>query len=265
MSQKPCTIIRDAISIAPFAIESIDSPLIDIYDMKDIKCANPQVIYDEKSLNGARVIARNLNGNICGFTKKLGKGNLIHLGTWLGFDTEGHKPVYEAILNQSNAKLRHAHSGNYHINVRERFTNEGSALLFIGNYYNQEHRGKVNYTHPKNGETITIPYLKDEFLWPALYGILSPICLQISEKLSILHCSSDILDVNDRNGQLEIVLSGNRDLEGEIVFEGEDIQRFMCAAISCQEVEIIYPDKRVLINYKHHHQEQTVLNIILKK
>ena len=60
MSQKPCTIIRDALSVKPSGTEIIDSPLIDIYDLKDIKCANPQIIYDEQSLAGAEIIARTI-------------------------------------------------------------------------------------------------------------------------------------------------------------------------------------------------------------
>jgi len=106
MSQKPCTIIRDALLISPSGEENIDSPLIDIYDLKDIKCTNPQITYSEESLSGAEVIARNINGSASGFTKALGSGSLIHLGTWIGFDTEMHKLVYEEILNRSGAKLR---------------------------------------------------------------------------------------------------------------------------------------------------------------
>ena len=52
MSQKPCTVIRDALSVSPSGKEIIDSPLIDIFDLKDIKCANPQIIYSEESLAG---------------------------------------------------------------------------------------------------------------------------------------------------------------------------------------------------------------------
>ncbi len=138
MSQKPCTIIRDALSVSPSGKQIIDSPLIDIFDLKDIKCANPQITYAEKSLTGAEIIARTIRGSACGFEKALGKGTVIHLGTWIGFDTEGHKPVYEAILKKSGAKLRQASASNENITVRERFTEDNSAILFIGNYYNEE-------------------------------------------------------------------------------------------------------------------------------
>ena len=179
MSQKPCTIIRDALSIRPSGREIIDSPLIDILGLKDIKCANPQITYDEESLYGSEIIARTIRGTACGFIKALGKGSIMHLGTWLGFDTEGHKHVYEAMLKRSGARLRYASSDNDNITVRERFTDDGSAMLFVGNYYNEEQKGRLTYTHPGTGEIINMPYSKDRMLWPALYSILSPVCLRV--------------------------------------------------------------------------------------
>ncbi|HSO78488.1 MAG TPA: beta-galactosidase, partial [Bacteroidales bacterium] len=134
MSQKRCTVIREALSAEPSGREIIDSPLIDIFDLKDIKCANPQITYSDETLTGAEIIARTISGAACGFIKPLGRGSVIHLGTWIGFDTEGHKPVYEIILKKSGARLRHTSSTNDNIIVRERFTGEGSAMLFIGNY-----------------------------------------------------------------------------------------------------------------------------------
>ncbi|MGB8357399.1 MAG: beta-galactosidase, partial [Bacteroidales bacterium] len=170
MSQRPCTIIRDALSVYPSGKEIIDSPLIDIFDMKDIKCANPMITYAEASLTGAEIIARTLHGSPCGFSKALGRGTVIHLGTWLGFDTEGHKPVYEAILKRSGAKLRQASASCEFINVRERFTDKNSAILFAGNCYNEEQTGKVTYTHPETSETVNLPFSQNEMLWPALYA-----------------------------------------------------------------------------------------------
>jgi len=79
MSQRPCTIIRDALLVSPSGIETIDSPLVDIYDLKDIKCANPQITYSEESLSSAEVIARTIHGSACGFEKVLGSGSCF---TW---------------------------------------------------------------------------------------------------------------------------------------------------------------------------------------
>ena len=261
MSQHACTIIRDAISIEPSGREIIDSPLIDIFELKDIKCANPQIIYSEEALADTEIIARTIKGSPCGFSKSLGDGTVLHLGTWLGFDTEGHKPVYEEILKRSGARLRNASSDNENIIVRERFTNHNSAILFIANYYNEEQTGKVRYTHPESGETIVIPYSQQEILWPALYGVLTPVCLEISEGLKILHSTSDILRIAENNGQLEITLYGDRDLAGEIVFEGLKVREIKSATISGEPVQIVHDEKRVAFNYTHIHKQEFVISI----
>ena len=258
-SQKPCTIIRDALSIKPSGTEIIDSPLIDIYDLKDIKCANPLIVYSEESLAGAEVIAHTLNGTACGFKKYIGNGTIIHLGTWIGFDTEGHKPVYEALLKTSIAKLRQASSSNYHINVRERFTDENSAILFVANYYNEEHFGKVTYSHPESGEAISIPYSQKEILWPGLYAILTPVSLEISAGIKILHSTSDILSIKETNNQIEIILFGDRDLAGEIVFEGANVRNIKSATINGANLEMVDDKKRIAFNYRHKHKEEMVL------
>ncbi len=259
LSQKRCTIMRDALSVSPSGVENTDSPLIDIYNLKDIKCANPQSIFSEDSLAGAAVIARTVIGSACGFTKALGMGSLTHLGTWIGFDTEGHKPVYEAILQKSDARIRTASAGSEFITVREQFTGDNSALLFIGNYYNEEQTCKVEYTHPESGESITIPYSNKEMLWPALYGILTPVCLEVPGGIKILHSTSDILDVAKNNDQLEITLYGDRDLAGELVFEGDNAQKIKSATIDGNAVTMIRDNNRIIFSYSHEHRKEMVL------
>jgi len=260
MSQKPCTIIRDAISVKPSGTEIIDSPLIDIFGLRDIKCANPQIIYDEAALAGAEVIARTIRGSACGFTKTLGRGSLTHLGTWIGFDTEGHKAVYEAILNNSGAKLRQASASSDYIAVRERFTGDRTAILFIGNYYNEEQRGQVTYTHPESGEAIHVPYAQNGMLWPALYGVLTPVCLAVADGIKILHSTSDVLGVAGINGHLEIALHGDRDLAGEIVFEGAQVDHIQSATIDGEPVKMVRDNKRVTFLYRHKHREEIKLS-----
>ncbi len=261
MSQKPCTIIRDALTVSPSGKEVIDSPLIDIFDFKDIKCANPQIIYSEDSLQGAEIIARTLNGTPCGFIKPLGRGSVIHLGTWIGFDTEGHKPVYEAILKRSEARLRQASASSEYLTVRERFSDDNRALLFVGNYYNEEIRGKVTYTHPETGETIALPYSNDEILWPALYGILTPVCLEVADGLKVLHSTSDILGVTENEGNIEITICGDRDLAGEIVFEGPNVIKISSATIDAGAAKMVHDGRRTAFIYRHESRIELKLNI----
>lgn len=262
MSQKPCTILRDALSVLPAGIETIDSPLIDVYHLKDIKCANPQSIFTEESLAGAEIIARTIRGSACGFSKTLGKGTLIHLGTWIGFDTEGHKPVYETLLQKSGATLRQASGSNYHLTVRERYTETGSAMLFVANYYNEDHTGSIQYTHPVTRETIALPYNQQEILFPGLYAILSPVCLPVSEGLTLLHCTSDVLQINPKESLLEITLMGNRDLLGEIVLEGKNAVKINSASLDGETLPLRKDQTRCVINYNHKHN--TEMNLTLK-
>jgi beta-galactosidase len=259
MSQRPCTIIRDAIEVSPSGKETIDSPLIDIFEFQDIKCANPQITFSEESLAGAEVIARTIRGTACGFSKLLGKGTVSHLGTWIGFEAERHKEVYEAMLKRSGAKLRQASAGSDRLVVRERFTDDHSTLLFIGNYYNEEQTGKVTYTHPGTGEPVTIPYGRGEMVWPALYGVLTPVCLDVAEGLKLLHCTSDILGVTAMNDQLDITVYGDRDLAGEIVFEGDQVHRVRSVTAAGEDAEIMRDNKRIAIRYPHKHKEEIIL------
>ncbi len=264
MTQRPCTVLREALSLEPSGKEVIDSPLIDIYDLNDIKCANPQIIYSEESLLGAEVIARTIKGNACGFTRSVGWGSITHLGTWLGFDTEGHRPVYEAILTRSGARLRQASASSENLTVRERFTDIGSAILFIGNYYNEEQMGSVTYTRPGNGERVSIPYDGREIVWPALYGVLTPLCMPIADGITVLHTTSDILGIEMADGKIKITLFGDRDLAGEIVFEGEKINAFDSAGIEGDMVKMIRMNDCIILNYNHIHRKEFILNIKVK-
>ncbi len=263
MSQKACSILRDALQIVPSGIETIDSPLIDVYEHKDIKCANPQIIYSEESLKGAEIMARTIRGSVCGFSKALGNGTLMHLGTWMGFDTEGHKPAYEAILRKSKAVLRQTTSSDDNITVRERFTNENSGILFVGNYFNEEQIGKTTYTHPESGEKISMPYLQDEMLFPSLYAILTPICMEVSAGLKILHCTSDILGIEKSDNQIHITLQGDRDLQGEIVFEGPSHTKIDSATLDGELLKLHANSKRIAFTYSHQHKQELKLNIKL--
>jgi beta-galactosidase len=261
MSQTPCTVIRDALSVSPSGKEIIDSPLIDIFKYKDIKCANPQIVYSEDSLQDAEIIARTLNGTPCGFIRALGRGSVLHLGTWIGFDTEGHKPVYEAILKKSDAILRQASVSGEYLTVRERFTDDNRAVLFVGNYYNEELKGKVTYTHPETGEAVAFPYSNDEILWPPLYGILTPVCLEVADGLKILHSTSDIMGVAENEGHLEIMICGDSDLAGEIVFEGPNVYKISSATIDAGAVKMVHDGKRTAFIYRHESRKELILNI----
>ncbi len=255
--QQPCTIIRDALGMRPSGKEFIDSPLIDILGLRDIKCANPQITYSEDSLKDEQVIARTLSGKACGFIKRLGLGEVVHLGTWLGFDTEGHKPAYMALLNRMGGRLRVASTNNDNITVRQRFNQRGGAVLFAGNYFNEEQQVSIKYTHPGSGETLSLPYSGEAISFPPLYAFLSPVCLEIEEGLTILHCTSDLLAIDKTGDSLAITVYGDRDLAGELVLEGEVSSVSLDGLILEQRLS----DNRKVFCYNHTHKKEMILRI----
>lgn len=101
-------------------------------------------------------------------------------------------------------------------------------------------------------------------LWPALYGILSPVCLEISDGLKILHCTSDIISVEELYGQLEIIVYGDRDLQGEIVFEGANVNRIKSATMRGKTVKMLRDNDRIAFLYSHKHRTGMILNIIIE-
>jgi beta-galactosidase len=260
-SQQPCTILRDLIGVNPSALEMTDSPLLDIYDLRDIKCSNPQVVFTEEHLSGATVIARTLSGKPCGFEKRAGKGTVTFIGTWAGFDTEGHKAFYARLLNMEDEGLRTSSSDNEFIIVRQRFTSDGRAMLFAANYYNQEHRGSITYTHPATGEKIRLPMLCSEMTWPPLYGVLTPVGMELTEGITLLHSTSDILGREQAVNELIITLSGHRDMPGEMILEGPGTGRITSAELDGRAVEMHRSGGRSALSYSHEKGKESILKI----
>lgn len=250
LSQLPCTILRDALGLAPLAKENIDSPLIDLFNLKDIKCANPQLIYDENALHSDEVIARTINGNVCGFVRKTELGSVVHIGTWLGFDTEGHKPAYLALLQLSGAKLWNAVADSDYITVRQRFANDKS-MLFIANYYNETHLARVQYLHPATGEQLNIPLIGDGIEWPGINATLIPLGLDLAPGLKLLHTTSDVLACEADENRLQLTLHGHHELPGELVIEGSQANRCCKASINDIDCSFTKLNDRVVIHYNH--------------
>jgi len=262
-SQQPCSLLRDAIGVAPSGVEVIDSPLIDLFDQQDIKCINPLVVFSAQSLAGAEVIAHTLKGTPCGFEKNVGKGKVTFIGTWAGFDTEGHRQYYEALLHRSAARLRNTSSDSGFLVARERFTTDGRALLFAANYYNEELAGRVTYTHPVTGESVTLPMVSGEIKWPPLMAVLTPVCMELTEGITMLHSTSDILDFGMTGKELQITLCGDRDLPGEIILEGPGTVRVCSAEIDNLPLGIGRKGERAAIRYRHEHGRESLLKIVI--
>lgn len=262
-SQQPCTLLRETIGVAPAGTEVIDSPLIDLPDLKDIKCSNPQVVFSEASLAGAEIIARTVNGTPCGFEKEAGKGKVTFIGTWTGFDTEAHRLFYETLLHRSGARLRYTSSDNPFLVARERFTADGRAMLFAANYYNEELTGSVSYTHPATGETVTVPMASDDTKWPPLMAVLTPVCMNLADGITMLHSTSDILDIGITGNELCMTICGDRNMPGEIVFEGHNAGKISLAENGNRKLTICRKGERIAITYSHEQGQELAIRLRL--
>lgn len=263
LHQQPCTLLSDVLNIRPYGKESIDSPLIDLLQLKDVKCANPQIIYNQEDIENGNVLARTLSGAACGWQMPLDKGSVVHLGTWLGFDTEGHLPAYKALLDLSDARQHYA-SGTPFLVARQRLTEEGQGLLFVANYYNEEQTGKLTYTHPATGETIALPYSGGELTWPPLYAVLSPVNLKLTHGLNLLHTTSDVLSILVAPGRIQLKLMGDRDLMGELILEGGRVNNVAFVHIDGHSHNFGLMHSRLRIQYQHPHRQMINFEIILK-
>jgi beta-galactosidase len=355
LSQESCSLLADALGVHECGRETIDSPLIDVAGFSDVKCANPQLIYRESDLDGAEILARTLSGAICGFIKTFEKGQVAHLGTWLGFDTEGHKPVYRWLLQRLGGRLRRADADTHQITVRQRFTGDGRGLLFVANYFHEEHLGSIVFTHPKSGLGVgmpgghTVPLPGDDLVsgddsltanasasapasasitakspgpgndapsdelkqmnapasasanasasasgndsasapasasptakspgpgndatatgqlrLPALYAILTPISIPLTPNLDLLYTTSDLLDIVGVNSHsVQLVLTGDRDLNGELVLEGSGVSHVQSIHIGGVVLTPIAVEDRLRLRYSHPHNEEFVITLIL--
>jgi len=255
MNQKPCTVLRDTFKIKSSKPEIIDSPLIKLYNLTDIKCSNPLIAYTTEAIDGATPIAFTLRGSICGFEKNVGKGKVVHLGTWLGFDTEGHLQAYTTILERSKAQLANASSTNNFITVRQKFNDTSESLLFVGNYYNENQSGKITYKHPNTNERVQLPLIDGEIEIPPLYAFISPISKEIGKGINILHTTSDVIGINSNKNIITIHLTGDPGLIGEMVLEGINITKIKSAEISEKPIMLIWHNNRIVLNYLHSNKE----------
>jgi hypothetical protein len=89
--------------------------------------------------------------------------------------------------------------------------------------------------------------------------------MQVIDGIKILHSTSDILGLKISDNQFEITLFGDRDLAGEIVFEGSDINRITSPAIPGQDVQLVRKGGRIAFLYTHKHKTEMILNIKITK
>ncbi|MBI9020905.1 MAG: beta-galactosidase [Verrucomicrobia bacterium] len=256
---QPCTVLRDWLGIETMEAHFVVSPLFQLFDQKDVKCANPQMVFAEGEIADATVVGKTLSGKPCAIEKTRGSGKVLIMGTWLGYDTEGHITSYANLLEWSKATLRQTTASHACIAVRERFTEDGQAMVFAGNYFNEPFMGSVTYTHPATGLSVEIPYNGEDIEWPGLYAMLTPVNQELAKGVTLLHTTSDLLGCEPLDNGLLLRVVGDRDLVGELALEGA----VQAIELDGAPLALNHDGDRVWVRYEHRRDTEHQLHIVL--
>ncbi|MBV5342618.1 hypothetical protein JZU68_03050, partial [bacterium] len=115
---------------------------------------------------------------------------------------------------------------------------------------------------PATGEMMKMPISTEKMEMPNLYAILSPIGLQLSENLQLLHSTSDVLNIEKSGNEWSVQLFGHRDLPGELVLEGEGIHNISSIYSNEVSTEFSLMENKLVVTYKHLHKKD--FRLILK-
>ena len=85
--------------------------------------------------------------------------------------------------------------------------------------------------------------------------------MEISNGIKILHSTSDILGIVQDKNRIDLTLYGSTDLEGEIVFEGSNMNSIKSVKIEDTLLKLIHANNRITINYSHKAKSQFKLTI----
>lgn len=89
--------------------------------------------------------------------------------------------------------------------------------------------------------------------------------MEIGSGLKILHTTSDLIGIEKHSGYIKFTLQGDRDLAGEIVFEGEMAGKIESAAIDGGSLGLTPINSRIALNYSHKHNKEIVIKIYLAR
>lgn len=85
--------------------------------------------------------------------------------------------------------------------------------------------------------------------------------MELAKGINILHSTSDILGVDVVNDQMKLTIQGDRDLKGEMVFEGANVSQIKSALIDGNSVSLNRISNRLIVNYNHKHNQELTLTL----
>jgi beta-galactosidase len=207
---KPCRIMEQAFGCKTKG--RVASNRIYMNDLKDIPTpSNPWKIVE----HGGRVLARDVNGDIIGVEKKVGKGTVRFFGFSLNYTIEEHPDLWGAMMELPQIG-RNASADNDSMHVEARFL-DGEGLLFVGNFHRMPMSAHVQVKNPRGAGSIDIGTLRVE----GLHGLFLPIQADVAPGITLVFAHAELVDRKATKRGATFALRGIENSQGVIALRGK--------------------------------------------
>jgi hypothetical protein len=194
---EPCSIISDALKVK--VAEIVETDVVELRDCGEITAPRVSVLKSE-SEDAIPIAEISKTHQVCGYLKKIGEGQIIVLG-FLPFKLENEKEL--DILHDFFSGLNTrplTNSSQREVNVIQRISSSGSALLFASNLSDKDTKTSIVVVDPttlvdvrKPEQTIQIKDVmiagRSAIVWP----------INLKTKLGyIKYLTSEIIWIDDR-------------------------------------------------------------------
>jgi hypothetical protein len=175
--------------------------------LKDIPTpSNPWKVVD----HGGRVLARDVNGEVIGVEKKVGKGTVRFFGFSLNYTIEEHPDLWGAMMELPQVG-RNAWADNDSMHVEARFLN-GEGLLFAGNFHRMPMSAHIQVRNPRGTGSIDLGTLRIE----GLHGLCLPVQADVAPGLTLVFAHGELIDRKATKRGATFALRGIENSQGVV-------------------------------------------------
>ncbi|MFH0953960.1 MAG: beta-galactosidase [Verrucomicrobiota bacterium] len=207
----PCHILEKAFGYE--VRHSGKSNRIYMGDLKDIPVPTlPWVMRD----HGGRVLARDVNGEVVGIEKKVGKGTVRFFGFFVYYGIEEHPDLWSAMMELPEIE-RNAWADSDDLHVEARFSG-GEGVLFVGNFHRMPVSASIKVRNPGGREPIDIGRLN----MPSLTGLFLPVQAKVAPGLTLAFAHGELLERTAlRRGGARFALRGPENMKGVLALRSQ--------------------------------------------
>jgi beta-galactosidase len=146
-NMEPCSVIGDALKVK--VSENVETDSVELKDRGRITV--PRVnVFKSESEDLVPIAETSSTHQVCGYLKKIGNGQIIALG-FLPLKLENEKEQDALLEFFSGLKARPlANSSQHEVNVLQRISSAGSALLFASNLSDKDTETSIRVVDPTN-------------------------------------------------------------------------------------------------------------------